>query len=146
MRDEDRKMALARGTRREKGTLQMILKKRQKAALDSKPLAEACESATSSMLKVRSCAFLLAVAWAWTLPAVEFTVGQMPVSPFADTEISPNMTINKADVSYVDLKFAFEGAPTDWQSIIAKIGLKKFVRHTMLSNREAHIILGDTQK
>ena len=91
----------------------MILKKCQKDALDTKTPAEACEPATSSLLKVRSCAFLLAVAWAWTLAAVEFTVGQMPVSPFADTEVSTNMAINKADVSYVDLTFAFCGTPTN---------------------------------
>ena len=91
----------------------MILKKCKKAAPDSNTSEEACESATSSMLKVRSCAFLLAVAWAWTLAAVEFTIGQMPVSPFADTEVSTNMAINKADISYVDLKFAFEGTPTN---------------------------------
>ena len=91
----------------------MILKKRQKDALDTNTPAEACEPATSSLLKVRSCAFLLAVAGAWTLTAVEFTVGRMPVSPFADTEVSTNVAINKADVSYVDLKFAFEGTPTN---------------------------------
>ena len=69
----------------------MILKKRQKDALDTNTPAEACESAKSSLLKVRSCAFLLAVAGAWTLTAVEFTVGRMPVSPFADTEVSANI-------------------------------------------------------
>ena len=91
----------------------MILKKRQRDALGSKTPAEACESAASSMTKVGACAFLLAVSGAWTLPAVEFTVGRMPVSPFADTEASTNMAINKADVSHVDLKFAFEGTPTN---------------------------------
>ena len=91
----------------------MILKKCQKDALDTKTPAEACEAVTSSLMKVRSCVFLLAVAWAWTLPAVEFTVGQMPVSPFADTEVSANMAINKADVSHVDLTFAFCGTPTN---------------------------------
>lgn len=67
----------------------------------------------STMMKIRSCVFLLAVAGAWTLQAVEFTVNQMPVSPFADTEVSTNMVINKADINYVDLKFTFCGTPTN---------------------------------
>ena len=67
----------------------------------------------STMMKIRSCVFLLAVAGAWTLQAVEFTVNQMPVSPFADTEISTNVVINRADISYSDLHFAFAGTPTN---------------------------------
>ena len=67
----------------------------------------------STMMKIKSCVFLLAVAGAWTLSAVEFTVNQMPVSPFADTEVSTNMVINKADINYVDLKFTFCGTPTN---------------------------------
>ena len=67
----------------------------------------------STMMKIKSCVFLLAVAGAWTLQAVEFTVNQMPVSPFADTEVSTNMVINKADINYVDLKFTFCGTPTN---------------------------------
>ena len=36
----------------------------------------------STKARVKSCVFLLAVAGAWTLQAVEFTITQMPVSPF----------------------------------------------------------------
>ena len=53
------------------------------------------------------------VAAAGMLRAVEFTVTQMPVSPFADTEVSTNMVINKANINYVDLKFTFCGTPTN---------------------------------
>ena len=87
MRDGKSKEALARGSRRGR----VALLRDRNGADDSKTPAEACEPATSSLLKVRSCAFLLAVAWAWTLPAVEFTVGQMSVSPFAGTEVSANI-------------------------------------------------------
>lgn len=59
-------------------------------------------------MKVKPCVLLaLSVAGAFALRAVEFTVTQMPVSPFADTEVSTNMVINKADINYVDLKFTF---------------------------------------
>lgn len=54
-----------------------------------------------------------AVSAAGMLQAVEFTVNRMPVSPFADTEVSTNMVINKADINYVDLKFTFCGTPTN---------------------------------
>ena len=65
-------------------------------------------------MKVKSCVlFALAAAGAFALLAVEFTVTQMPVSPFADTEVSTNMVINKADINYVDLKFTFCGTPTN---------------------------------
>ena len=67
----------------------------------------------STMMKIRSCVFLLAVAGAWTLQAVEFTVNQMPVSPYADTEVFTNVVINSADISYSDLHFAFAGTPTN---------------------------------
>lgn len=43
------------------------------------------------------------------LHAREFSIGSMPVSSFADTEVSANMTINTADISYADLKFQFQG-------------------------------------
>ncbi len=56
---------------------------------------------------------LLAVAGVWALQAIEFTVNQMPVSPFADTEVSTNMVINKSDINYADLKFRFDGTPTN---------------------------------
>ena len=65
-------------------------------------------------MKVKSCvSFALSVAGAFALRAVEFTVNQMPMSPFADTEVSTNMVINKADINYVDLKFTFCGTPTN---------------------------------
>lgn len=65
-------------------------------------------------MKVKPCVLLaLSVAGAFALRAVEFTVTQMPVSPFADTEVSTNMVINKADINYVDLKFTFCGTPTN---------------------------------
>ena len=47
-----------------------------------------------------------ASAWTAHVPA-------MPVSPFADTEVSTNMPINSADISYSDLHFAFAGTPTN---------------------------------
>ena len=47
-------------------------------------------------------------ASAWTV-----NVPSMPVSPFADTEVSTNIPINKADISYSDLNFRFGGTPTN---------------------------------
>ena len=47
-------------------------------------------------------------ASAWTV-----SVPTMPVSPFADTEVSTNIPINKADISYSDLNFRFDGTPTN---------------------------------
>lgn len=40
-------------------------------------------------------------------------VPSQPVSPYADTEVSTNVVINKADISYSDLHFAFDGTPTN---------------------------------
>ena len=37
----------------------------------------------------------------------------MPVSPYADTEVSTNVAINKAQISYSDLEFHFSGTPTN---------------------------------
>ena len=48
------------------------------------------------------------VAFGWTTQ-----VPTMPVSPFADTEVSTNIPINKADISYSDLNFRFDGTPTN---------------------------------
>ena len=56
---------------------------------------------------------VFALGAAGMLHAVEFTMESMPVSPFADTEVSTNMPINKADISYADLKFSFDGTPTN---------------------------------
>lgn len=59
--------------------------------------------------------YLLVCALAVTgiVHAREFSIGSMPTSPFADTEVSANMTINAADISYADLKFQFQGTPTN---------------------------------
>jgi len=40
-------------------------------------------------------------------------VPSQTVSPYADTEVSTNVVINKADISYSDLHFAFAGTPTN---------------------------------
>ena len=64
-------------------------------------------------MNIKACTFLLMVAGVLSLRAVEFTVNPMPVSPFADTEVSTNMVINRADISYSDLHFAFAGTPTN---------------------------------
>ena len=40
-------------------------------------------------------------------------VPAMPVSPYADTEVSTNVAINKAQISYSDLEFHFSGTPTN---------------------------------
>ena len=45
-------------------------------------------------------------AWTAVVPA-------QPVSPFADTEVSTNVPINRADISYSDLNFRFHGTPTN---------------------------------
>lgn len=58
---------------------------------------------------------LCAVVAALSVEASAWTVHvqEMPVSPFADTEVSTNMPINRADISYADLKFCFYGTPTN---------------------------------
>lgn len=66
-----------------------------------------------SKMKAKACVFFLAATGALLLRAVEFTVNQMPMSPFADTEVSTNMVINKSDINYADLKFRFDGTPTN---------------------------------
>ena len=40
-------------------------------------------------------------------------VPTMPVSPYADTEVSTNVAINIAQISYSDLEFHFSGTPTN---------------------------------
>lgn len=40
-------------------------------------------------------------------------VPTMPVSPYADTEVSTNIPINKADIGYSDLNFRFDGTPAN---------------------------------
>ncbi|MBQ3748437.1 MAG: hypothetical protein II863_13620, partial [Kiritimatiellae bacterium] len=46
------------------------------------------------------------VAWQVSVPS-------MPVSPFADTEVSTNMPINRTDINYADLEFRFAGTSTN---------------------------------
>ena len=58
-------------------------------------------------------ALMVAVGASCTAVARRITVPTQPVSPFADTEVSTNMVINKADINYVDLKFTFCGTPTN---------------------------------
>lgn len=65
------------------------------------------------MMEIKSCLFLLAAFGVWALQAVEFSVNQMPVSPFADSEVSTNMAINRSGISYSDLEFRFDGTPTN---------------------------------
>ena len=64
-------------------------------------------------MKIKSCLFLLAAFGVWALQAVEFSVNQMLVSPFADSEVSTNMAINRSSISYSDLEFRFDGTPTN---------------------------------
>ena len=40
-------------------------------------------------------------------------IQSLPVSPYADTEVSTNIPVNKADIGYSDLHFAFVGTPTN---------------------------------
>ena len=58
---------------------------------------------------------LIAVVASACLPTFARTiiVQPQPVSPYADTEVSTNVVINKADISYSDLHFAFAGTPTN---------------------------------
>lgn len=64
-------------------------------------------------MKIKPYLISFAILSAGMLRAVEFTIDRMPVSPFADTEVSTNMAINKADINYADLKFRFDGTPTN---------------------------------
>lgn len=64
-------------------------------------------------MKIKPYLISFAILSAGMLHAVEFTVSHMPVSPFADTEVSTNMAMNKADINYADLKFRFDGTPTN---------------------------------
>ena len=45
--------------------------------------------------------------------AWQVSVPSMPVSPFADTEVSTNMPINRTDINYADLEFRFAGTSTN---------------------------------
>jgi len=58
-------------------------------------------------------ASFLAVVMPFAALARTILVPAMPASPFADTEVSTNVPINKADISYSDLNFRFDGTPTN---------------------------------
>lgn len=47
-------------------------------------------------------------SFGWTIQ-----VPSMPVSPYADTEVSTNIPVNKADIGYSDLNFRLNGTPTN---------------------------------
>ena len=64
-------------------------------------------------MKSKPYIIFFAILSAGVLHAREFSIGNMPVSPYADTEVSANMAINTADISYANLKFQFQGTPTN---------------------------------
>ena len=58
-------------------------------------------------------ACFLAVAMPFAALARTILVPTQPVSPYLDTEVSTNVPINKADISYSDLNFRFDWTPTN---------------------------------
>ena len=58
-------------------------------------------------------ACFLTVAMPFAALARTILVPTQPVSPYLDTEVSTNVPINKADISYSDLNFRFDGTPTN---------------------------------
>ena len=58
-------------------------------------------------------ACFLAVAMPFAALARTILVPTQPLSPYLDTEVSTNVPINKADISYSDLNFRFDGTPTN---------------------------------
>lgn len=56
---------------------------------------------------------ILAVAGVFRLWAVDFAEIRMPFSPFADSEISTDLEINRSDINYAEIHFAFGGTPTN---------------------------------
>lgn len=62
---------------------------------------------------MRTFVAVLVVAAGIRVSGREAAVLVMPVSRYADTEVSTNLPINRADISYVDLKFRFEGTLTN---------------------------------
>ena len=63
---------------------------------------------TSRRIMFAVAALAAGASFGWTVH-----VPSMPESPFADTEVSTNMPINRAEISYADLKFCFYGTPTN---------------------------------
>ena len=53
-------------------------------------------------------ALAASASFGWTIQ-----VPSMPVSPYADTEVSTNIPVNKADIGYSDLNFRLNGTPTN---------------------------------
>ena len=62
---------------------------------------------------MRNLLTILVAAAGMLASARTVVVPTMPVSPFADTEVSTNVPVNRADISYADLKFCFAGTPTN---------------------------------
>ena len=62
---------------------------------------------------MRNLLTILVAAAGMQASARTVSVPAMPVSPYADTEVSTNVAINKAKISYTDLKFHFNGTPTN---------------------------------
>ena len=58
-------------------------------------------------------ACFLAVAMPFSALARTILVPTQPVSPYLDTEVTTNIPINKADISYSDINFRFDGTPTN---------------------------------
>jgi len=58
-------------------------------------------------------ACFLAVAMPFAALARTILVPTQPMSPYLDTEVTMNVPINKADISYSDLNFRFAGTPTN---------------------------------
>ena len=64
-------------------------------------------------IEMRSLIMILVAAAGMQASAWTAHVPTMPVSSFADTEVSTGIPINKADISYSDLNFRFDGTPTN---------------------------------
>ncbi|MGN0833897.1 MAG: hypothetical protein ACI4RD_09665 [Kiritimatiellia bacterium] len=56
---------------------------------------------------------ILVAAAGMQAPAWTVSVPTMPVSPFVDTEVLTNLPVNRAGISYADLKFCFAGTPAN---------------------------------
>ena len=62
---------------------------------------------------MRNLLTILVAAVGMQASARTVVVPTMPVSPYADTEVSTNVAINIAQISYSDLEFHFSGTPTN---------------------------------
>lgn len=61
----------------------------------------------------RKLVFACALAVAGIVHARKLAIDRKPVSPFADTEVSTNITINASNISCENLKLQFQGTPTN---------------------------------